>query len=485
MAKKYDKIILQVKKPSKKAFLVGIPMNLYRIQSHNFKEGINFFQKAVLKFKQRKDIQNSYISSILSIDEKLVDIIVSELISMKLLSNDGEVTQEGLVACDYTEGLIIDPNKSKIGYIFKFNNNMDYYPYYIEEFENRNVFSRDPFIVVLMQKDNESGEEKEYYSDEITIIEEQNTGLYGELPTPLNALEIMTRTSLSNNSLFQPEDCKKLSIEFIPNNNSISALVCTYIYLPVIDDNLYSSEWQVLDPFGFKNNVQLKFYIESCCDENVLKKIHDEFSTAQTSESLVYKEFQSILDNKIPNILNNDFGEAYHCLDKTKSIFLHLIVKTKLCMEFEGYKSRDNCDSFSSYIQKILEGVLIDDKRKRKDEYDKIKCLGHELIVGRKLHEICTNKFGLDRVPTNLGSQKNKKSGDSLLFYLMEFILTCENEEPSLFQTLKGQIQTICELAMDRNSRQHYGLPELLSMNEVEKYYNCIKKIINNLENNG
>ena len=351
MAQKFDKIILQVRRPSKNAFLVGMPMELYRVQSHDFGKGINFFQKAVLLFKQRRDITNGLIASILKIDEKLVYIIEGELKDRKLLSSEGIITDAGLDACRYTDGLIINPENNRIGYILKPCGDDEYYPYYVDSFDNRNVFSRNPFKVVIKQTETETGEEKEYYSDDIYLLQDNRDFNANQLPTPLTALDIITRTSLRNDFLLEPEDCKRLAIHFVPDNKPLNALVCTYIYLPLIEEDTYSSDWEVLDPFGRGNSVHLKFYIERCNDEILKQKIHDDFALATTSEFITYGEIQNRLNKAVEEIINQDFSKSIENMEESIVSDLQLVVKMRLCMEYDNYSSRDKCDSYSSYLQ--------------------------------------------------------------------------------------------------------------------------------------
>ena len=260
----------------------------------------------------------------------------------------------------------------------------------------------------------------------------------------------------------------------------MNALVGTDLYLPLAEENTYSSDWQILDPFGRGNSVHLKLYVENCKDETLKNKIHDDFAIVKTSESRTYGEIQNQIEKNVSEIINKDFNKCLEKIEESLLTYLQLIVKMRLCMEYSNYSSRDYCDSYASYLQQLIEGILITDQLKREKDYNDLKYIGQAIIVGTKLHKICKSKFGLEIVPKSLSAQREIKNGKSLLFYLMEFILTCEKSTPSLFPILKDHIQTICDIAETRNSRQHYGLPKLLTQKEVERFYNCIKTIINN-----
>ena len=61
MAQEYSRIIYNVKRPGPMAFPVSIPMYMYRIKTRKFKFGLDFFQKAVLRFKAKPGIENYQI----------------------------------------------------------------------------------------------------------------------------------------------------------------------------------------------------------------------------------------------------------------------------------------------------------------------------------------------------------------------------------------------------------------------------------------
>ena len=75
-----DTFIFNIKRrPSKFAFLVAIPFWMYRIQSNKFTDGLNFFQRTVLKFFAKPGISVDIISEFMGVDKKLVTLIVDEL----------------------------------------------------------------------------------------------------------------------------------------------------------------------------------------------------------------------------------------------------------------------------------------------------------------------------------------------------------------------------------------------------------------------
>ena len=117
-----DIIFNYPKRPSKKSMVIGIPMLEYRIQTNDFKSGLNFFQKAILKFKSRPGFSNEKIAEYLGIDVKLVAAIENELVVEKLLDGNGALTEQGKTQKASMDGLIIDNSKKKIGYIFRYLN---------------------------------------------------------------------------------------------------------------------------------------------------------------------------------------------------------------------------------------------------------------------------------------------------------------------------------------------------------------------------
>ena len=84
METKLDKLIFNYPKvPSRKFKLVAVPMYMYTVQTNNFKNGMDFFEKAVLRFKTKPGFKDEDIARLLGVDEKLVKMIDTNEISSK------------------------------------------------------------------------------------------------------------------------------------------------------------------------------------------------------------------------------------------------------------------------------------------------------------------------------------------------------------------------------------------------------------------
>ena len=81
----YDKLIFTQdenairNQPSDLCFLVGIPMYMYRVETYDFRSGLDFFEKAILKFKYMPGFPDAEIAKLLNIDVKLVRLVEYEL----------------------------------------------------------------------------------------------------------------------------------------------------------------------------------------------------------------------------------------------------------------------------------------------------------------------------------------------------------------------------------------------------------------------
>ena len=118
-------------KPNRTAVLLGIPMYMYRIKTHRSSYGLNFFQKAVLKFKTKPNIETSTIAACLGLDEKLITTIHNELVLKGLITSEGILTAKGNEIKSDVDGLIIDKKSTQIGYVFQYVDKAEMYPYYV------------------------------------------------------------------------------------------------------------------------------------------------------------------------------------------------------------------------------------------------------------------------------------------------------------------------------------------------------------------
>lgn len=127
-----DTFIYNIKeRPSKYSFLVAIPFNMYRIQTYKYADGLNFFQRAVLKFMAKPGISIEMISSIMDVDRRLVEIVVKQLKEKKYIDADNLLTDEGRLYRNSAMGIVVDPTEKKVGYVFQMCDRDEYYPFYV------------------------------------------------------------------------------------------------------------------------------------------------------------------------------------------------------------------------------------------------------------------------------------------------------------------------------------------------------------------
>ena len=131
MAQEYSRIIYNVRSPGPKAFPISIPMYMYRIKTKKFRYGLDFFQKAVLRFRAKPGIENYQIGACLGLDESLIAEIQGVLSSSGYLTADGLLTPQGVDMLNNLDTLIIDKEHDEIGYVFQFVDRDDYLPYYV------------------------------------------------------------------------------------------------------------------------------------------------------------------------------------------------------------------------------------------------------------------------------------------------------------------------------------------------------------------
>ena len=275
-----DIIFNYPKRPSKKSMVIGIPMLEYRIQTNDFKSGLNFFQKAIFKFKSRPGFPNEMIAKYLGIDVKLVSAIENELVIRKLLDGNGALTEKGKTQKASLDGLIIDDNKKKIGYIFRYLNEDKFYPYYVSSYRMPNVTSdNEPKINGLKGDD---------FTYNVLYAKEMLNNIVSTVrPDEKKIFELIKhnagRTMSEDHDDELPNVVRGLSVKFIPDDKPSLVWVCTYAYLEDKGNEMYGSDWKVLDPFSEEpeDSTSLKLYVQFNAPE-LTKKIEENFADVQT-----------------------------------------------------------------------------------------------------------------------------------------------------------------------------------------------------------
>lgn len=499
MVLEYNNIILNIKaRPSPKNIMVAIPMNMYRVETNQFSHGLNFFQKTVLKFKLRPGIKDEIIAKYVGLDPKLISIVVSELNSKGLINKHGSLSEEGKVKLLEIDGLIVDSAKKRIGYVLQYVNQVKLYQYYINKLMPADVLeiskNKHPKIITGTKGDGADYTEMPFFLDELCKSK-------SVLPNPdeRDILQLI-RNSNKKNSL-QPETgndnsgklAGQLAMRFL-NEQPELIWLCTYVYLEERADKTFEPDWRVLDPFGFGDNIALKFYINSPINKSLLDTIENRFADVKTIGGKILSDYQEQLNKNVEDKVLTDFTFGLCHLDFNLQQYVQAIVKNYILQQTQNYSDLDASVVFSLNIQNALENLLKLDKDKRysvyermyrhfETDYKKADTKYDSLISIYRQRLFSQSTLVPKRLLNVSGSVLSK--GNSLLSYLVSFILTYNFDYNSpLFKVFRERIDLIIDVAQLRNEKGHGQTSKEKSLNplkkdDVEKYYTFIKSLIN------
>ncbi len=498
MATEYNRIIYNVKRPGPKAFLVSLPMYMYRIKTKKFEYGMDFFQKSLLMFKTRPGISNSTIAACLGLDEDLINEIQGVLAHSGYLTSDGVITELGLEKRKDMDSLVINKDKEELGYVFQFIDRDDYYPYYIKELgESPNLTSKNEIIIGTKG----DGQDKSVMPLQLDFIKEKKMNL--PAPNERVIFDLIGKSSkqgVNAEKLSIAQLGKKLSLSFLNEKpEPILVSVCTYIYLPQKDNDLYEPEWQILDPFGKGNNSQLKFYLESFNDNSFVKTLNDKFGGAETIDKKSFKEYASFLEHHVERIKEDDFGVEFLGLDKNLQQYLTSAIRNIFAFRQYQYKDFDSGDMFIICCQKALETIFLIDMQNRESVYEQMKsdystpshgdCDVYYKKRRKFLKDITRNRIISMKQPDRLivmAKNIEPNRAISLKHYIYNLILTYnyDNKSP-LFRLINGKIEQMFDIAELRNKKGHgqiesVGETVVVNKDVAESTYNFIKEFINN-----
>ncbi len=483
-----------MKKPGEKSLLVAIPMQMFRVQTKKFKSGLNYFQKAVLKLKYLPNISNQRIASLLNLDEYLINKIVDELISDGLMTSSGVVTPRGAELRNDSEQFIIDDQNTQVGYVFAYNNGKEYYPYYQKEIQYASVEE------VGMTFSSVDGTK---FTDQIPLDILTKTSCAVTAPsenTVLNLLKNTYHQSLDGFDDVEDLSRNQLKIDFLPSNQAENVLVCTYIYLPKVEnEDYYSDDWKVLAPFGNGDSYELKLFLE---EEKVFNKdfarvLASTFTDVVTENNRRFDEAEAWLNSQVAERINLLFGtENFELLDTNVKKSINSVVKAYFRMERKQFVSINDefTQPFFINLQRAIETILLQDQKDREDVFedldnnygdyaikeDRQQCL--KLVFKKRILSETQN------VPSVLYKYKTKSwTGKSLLDYLMKFIMSL-SVEPDLdgckvIKVFKNRIDTIVDIAQSRNLMGHGTVNNIndssFDRDDIQNKFQFIVEMIN------
>ena len=470
-------------RPSKKSVIVGIPMFVYRIQTNSFRSGLNFFQKAVLKFKAKPGFPNDLIAQYLGVDVKLVEAIRSELVVEKMIGPDGLLTQKGKACKLCLDGLIVNDGTKQIGYLFRYLDEDKYYPYYVDGYRTPNVTSEpEPRI---------NGVKGDDFLYKVLYAKEILGKRYNTLPPDESRIFSLINNFSSKMDVDDSERAedrlkeRELSIKFIPDAEPQLVWVCTYAYLREIGNESYASDWCILDPFSpdREDNVSLKLHIKYSAPE-LSAKIDEAFADVQTVERKVFMEAHFHMEKQIESAILKDFPLPDRVDDKLYG-YLQTIVRTKMSMEYLGFRDEAVAREFSTALSGLFESLLKQHREKFPTQYGNMLAEFAEDVAKRKqvLRGIFNHLFN-KVAPVELMSAAKARlhSPNGLRAHLVSTILTKMYTDQFYMLILKYHVD-LNEICMIRNERGHghtarERVDENLTQEQVEKYYSFLQSFI-------
>jgi hypothetical protein len=443
--------------------MVAFPLFMYRVETNEFEHGLNFFQKAVLKFKAKPSIKAETIAGYIGLDPKLIAVVIAELQEKHLINEHGSLSEEGKETLNEIEGLFINSGKKKIGYVFKYVDEDKLYQYYVSKIIHADILndskSKYPQIVSGTKGDGEDYTESPFFMDEVYKLKSTFSR-----PTEREVLQLILNNNKKNVGLASDDskDSKltnQLGVRFI-DEQAETIWVSTYIYLHQNEDDTYEPDWRVLDPFGFGDNVALKFYLNKLTNKKLLESIQKKFANVKTLGGRVLADFQEQMNILIEEKLISDFSIGLYRLDNNLQIYLAAIVRSIILLENQGYNDLDASVSLALNMQNALENILKLDRTNRESFYKKVYFhydkdnlkKRDDLILIYRQRLFSSNT----QVPHSLlsASKGQLERGSSLLSYLVSFILTYKYDDKSvLFLILRDRIELFIEVAQLRNEK--------------------------------
>lgn len=509
-----DTFIFNIKRrPSKFAFLVAIPFWMYRIQSNKFTDGLNFFQRTVLKFFAKPGISVDIISEFMGVDKKLVTLIVDELKNKKYIDADNLLTEEGKYYRKSAMGLAIDEGEKQIGYVFQMRDRDDYYPFYINNIETVSSYvNKERELGIIVEADENHDE----YRSRIFLLS-VNEQEEVTVPNERDILQLMENTCKSRKvSEDVIEDtvrkCDKLKLDFLPDDSPENVYICTYVYLEKLDKDIYNQEWKVLNPFEDGcASPNLKFYLQSLQNKSFEMHLQEQFKDAYTDGDVTWADGEKEIEKKLDLRMDLDFGEIKPIPsdpNNNLSSWLRTVVEYHLKYVASEYTKVDCSHMIITYTQRIVELIFKIDSQERSNLYWRIQnTYFREQEVNRYGKPRWRNKnlYNDTSFTNNVISAidwlmpSRKRNNDEVYKKLTKtvtrydnrdgliksiYILILEaasNQDKALIKMLDPHLDFILDKCSQRNLESHATLDAVpaLSKEDTEAYYDFIHALIN------
>lgn len=498
----FDYILNIEHRLNKTGVLLAIPMYMYRVETKSIEYGINFFQKAVLMLKTKPGIDNSVIAACLGLDEKLIHLVSEQLVSNKLLGEDGRLTAQGQEKKNDIDGLIVDHNKKTIGYVFQHINDDGLYPFYVNNIRKASVLNGE----ICTGSKGETGDE-DFYAKPISADGLLDNRVTNYAPNEREIISLIRRSNKhahSNKDIDTlPIDSQNYGISFVPNNHPTVVWICTYAYVPRIKDDMYSSDWEIQDPFGFENNSELKVYVESLLTEGYIEDFSYKFKDLKTTQGLTIDNYNAMMDGLVDEEMGRTFDIDFHKLDRNLLKYLRNVIWKYL--ELKRTIETEICGNYVTYIQKALEVIFKLDFEKNPKvykilfnniKYERRRNGMHNDLYNSSDRQDCIEELyyshGLKVDSQTLKNLKDfsrkfdPSSTSSLKHYLMKFLLAHKYDlNNPLYEIIKEKVGVIYAIANLRNMGSHGQTSNeqqmrALSSVDIDLYFGELKQIVNN-----
>jgi hypothetical protein len=449
----YDSSVLPPQEAVKMA--VAIPVQVYRVEVADFRGSLNFFQKYILRFKLRPDMSHPRLAEFMGIDEKLLHVILNELVEANLLNESYNLTAEGERLARNPYEIITDKERRKVGFVLRYADQETYYPYFLEAL---------PYAEIKKFSGTRPKLEKLGHLDYLEQLWFKN--VQTDFPTS-GIISRLVRNTLKNNDLDDSmvgdaAEESSLSVRFLEEGPE-KMWLALWVYLPKFDQEAYAPDWEVLDPFGYGTNPDIKFNLKKEENTFFLQKIDEIFGNKKTVLSKNFLDYRALVRDKALEKLSSYASGLkvidQKCYDYATLIEEHFIKLTDAHFIPQAYTESVN---LIMDVHKALESLFKLDRTYRPKSYER-------MLVEHDYQEKYQRRSDLTKVLKSLGfsegdvpkvyldiSERELSNPTSLRPHIVCFLLTHKfNQSSPLFEAIKGKLWPLNTVSVYRNEDAH------------------------------
>lgn len=265
------------------------PAWAYRVVAPRVRDRqLNMFQRAILGLCRSGINDPEIIGNKLSLHPDLAYVIMRELHSLNLLTQEGMTTKRGVQVLDEEA---FETHDMVSGYVFQDPWTGDLWPRFVERFDYCDLEMDQRGFPVLMLGTNG----KPHRQSAFMVFPDSGLSPTKPLPEKVVAAVATHRKALKfNNGSASWED--EAFSEFVPTNeriervsfveeNPLPVFLATYLYLPDAADD--AQGWYIADPFGMGASARLRRRVEQVMqDQPNLYKVVNRLVGRKLSEGL-------------------------------------------------------------------------------------------------------------------------------------------------------------------------------------------------------